>query len=111
MQQKLVEKAYFIFKLTGRTKVRPASSDKWKAPLEYHLPPPPAPLYPGLFIQFAPCKGIRIPESAEILLAESGILGFGIRNTAQGSGIPLRISLRSCPLPIIPLGLSREEVK
>ena len=46
MQQKLVEKAYFIFKLTGRTKVRPASSDKWKAPLEYHLPPPP-PSTPG----------------------------------------------------------------
>ena len=31
-QQKLVEKASFIFKLTGRAKVQPASSDKWKAP-------------------------------------------------------------------------------
>ena len=30
---KLLEKAYFIFKLTGRAMVRPASSDKWKAPL------------------------------------------------------------------------------
>ena len=30
-QQKLLEKASFIFKLTGRAKVRPASSDKWKA--------------------------------------------------------------------------------
>ena len=34
-QQKLLEKAYFIFKLTGRTKVLPASSDKWKAPLVF----------------------------------------------------------------------------
>ena len=34
-QQKLLEKAYFIFKLTGRAKVRPASSDKWKAPLVF----------------------------------------------------------------------------
>ena len=32
-QQKLLKKAYFIFKLTGRAMVRPASSDKWKAPL------------------------------------------------------------------------------
>ena len=32
-QQKLWEKAFnLIFKLTGRAKVRPASSDKWKAP-------------------------------------------------------------------------------
>ena len=30
----------------------------------------------------APCKGIRIPESRNFLLVESGILGFGIRNTA-----------------------------
>ena len=33
--KKLLEKAYFIFKLTGPAMVRPASSDKWKAPLEY----------------------------------------------------------------------------
>ena len=32
-QQKLLEKAYFILKLTGRAMVRPASSDFWKAPL------------------------------------------------------------------------------
>ena len=32
---------------------------------------------------FASCKGIRIPETAEFLLVESEILGFGIRNTAQ----------------------------
>ena len=32
-QQKLLKKAYFIFKLTGRAMVRPSSSDKWKAPL------------------------------------------------------------------------------
>ena len=30
----------------------------------------------------APCKGIRIPESTNFLLVESGILGFGIRNPA-----------------------------
>ena len=30
-QQKFLEKAYFIFKLSGRAVVRPASSDKWKA--------------------------------------------------------------------------------
>ena len=30
--QKLLEKAYFTFKLTGRAMVRPASSDKSKAP-------------------------------------------------------------------------------
>ena len=33
-------------------------------------------------LQFAPCKGIRIPESRNFLLVESGILGFGIRNPA-----------------------------
>ena len=36
-QQKLLEKAYFIFKLTGRAMVRPTSSDKWKAPLVLSL--------------------------------------------------------------------------
>jgi len=30
----------------------------------------------------APCKGIRIPESTNFVLVESGILGFGIRNPA-----------------------------
>ena len=30
------------------------------------------------------CKGIRIPESRKFLPVESGILGFGIRNTAVG---------------------------
>ena len=34
VQQKLLEKAYFIIKPTGRAMVRPASSDKWKAPLD-----------------------------------------------------------------------------
>ena len=37
----------------------------------------------------APCEGMRILESGKILLMESGILGFGIRNTAQGFRIPL----------------------
>ena len=32
----------------------------------------------------APYKGLRILKSGKILLMESGILGFGIRNTAQG---------------------------
>ena len=42
-------------------------------------------------------KKIRIPKYGElILLAEFGILYFGIRNTAQGiqeSGIPLTIGI------------------
>ena len=29
----------------------------------------------------APCEGMRILESGKILVMESGILGFGIRNT------------------------------
>ena len=32
----------------------------------------------------APCKGIRIPESVKFFLVESGNLGFGTQNTAQG---------------------------
>ena len=50
---------------------------------------------PTFRLLFAPCKGIRIPESGKALLVESetresfaweirGILGFGIRNTAHG---------------------------
>ena len=38
----------------------------------------------------APCKGIRIPESRNFLLVESGILGFGIRNPAQGIRNPTK---------------------
>ena len=35
-QQKwLLEKSYFIFKMTGRAMIRPASSDKWKAPFKF----------------------------------------------------------------------------
>ena len=33
---------------------------------------------------FTPCKGIWIPGCRKFLLMESEILGFGIRNTAQG---------------------------
>ena len=33
-------------------------------------------------INIALCKGIRIPESKNFLLVESGILGFGIQNPA-----------------------------
>ena len=39
----------------------------------------------------APCKGIRNPESGKFLLVESGILGFGIRNTAQGIRNPTNV--------------------
>ena len=42
------------------------------------------------------CKGIPIPESRKFWLVESGILDFGIRNTAQGiRGIPLTIEIRN----------------
>ena len=34
-KQKALGKGYFIFELTGPAMVRPASSNKWKAPLEY----------------------------------------------------------------------------
>ena len=34
-KQKLLGKAYFIFKLTGRAMVRPVSSDKWKVALDW----------------------------------------------------------------------------
>ena len=36
-QQSLLEKAYFIAKMSGLAMVRPASSDFWKAPL-VHVP-------------------------------------------------------------------------
>ena len=36
------------------------------------------------FLFVAPYQGIRIPESRKILLIKFEILGFGIRNTAQG---------------------------
>ena len=35
-QQKLLEKAYVIIKLTGPAMVRPDSSDKWTAPLYFN---------------------------------------------------------------------------
>ena len=48
-------------------------------------------------------NGIRIPEPKKFLLeesgirdfflVESGILGFGIQNTAKESGIPLKIGI------------------
>ena len=34
--------------------------------------------------RFTLCKGVRVPESGKFWLVESGILGFGIQNTAQG---------------------------
>ena len=54
---------------------------------------------------FVSCKGIRIPECKkfllvesriwENLLVESGILGFGIRNTAQGIRNPANFGIRN----------------
>ena len=37
-----------------------------------------------------PCEGIRIPESEKVLLMESWIVGFGIRNTVQGIRNPTK---------------------
>ena len=36
-QEKLLEKAFFIVKMTGPAMVLPRSSDLWKAPLEPNL--------------------------------------------------------------------------
>ena len=48
-------------------------------------------LHDGCFgVEFAPCKGIRIPESRNFLLVESGILGFEIRNPALGIRNPTK---------------------
>ena len=58
------------------------------------------------YVQIAPCKAIRIPESRNFLLVESGILGFGIQNPAQGTQNPYtkdwpsRIQLTKDPLQI-----------
>ena len=42
----------------------------------------------------------RFPESGKFLLVKSGILGFGIRNTAQELGIQLTIGIQN-PLSIV----------
>ena len=39
---------------------------------------------------FAPRKGIQIPDSGRLLLVESGILGFAIRNTSQEFRNPIK---------------------
>ena len=39
----------------------------------------------------APCKGIRIPESGKFWPVESGILGLGIQNIAQGIRNPTKL--------------------
>ena len=44
---------------------------------------------------FAPCKANRIPESEKFFIAKSGVLGFGIRNPAQGSEILFAIEIRN----------------
>ena len=45
-------------------------------------------------------KGIRILESGKLLLVESGIVGFGIRNTAQGIRNPTMIVIRRIQVPL-----------
>ena len=45
-------------------------------------------------------KGIRILESGKFLLVESGILGFGIRNIAQGIRNPTKIGIRRIQVPL-----------
>ena len=40
--------------------------------------------FPQSFNYIVPCKEIQNPDSLKFLHVESGILGFGIRNTAQG---------------------------
>ena len=59
-------------------------------------------------LNIAPCKGIRIPESRNFLLVESGILGFGIRNPALGIRNPTKDWNPESKLPKDPLqiGLS-----
>ena len=44
-------------------------------------------------INVAPCKVIRIPESGNFFPVESGLLGFGIWNSAKGSRILLPIGI------------------
>ena len=46
--EKLLEKPYFIFKMTGPAMVRPASSDFWKAPYKILGKCPPTPGTPPL---------------------------------------------------------------
>ena len=45
-------------------------------------------------------KGIRILECGKLLLVESGIVGFGIRNTAQGIRNPTMIVIRRIQVPL-----------
>ena len=47
------------------------------------------------WINVAPCKVIRIPESVNFLFVESGILGFGILNSAKGGRILLPTGIRN----------------
>ena len=47
------------------------------------------------FHNIAPCKGILIPKSEKFLLVESGILVFGIGNTAQLIRVPLTVGNRN----------------
>ena len=51
--------------------------------------------YHFLFLIFAPCKVIRIPESRKFLLVESGILGSGIQNPAFGIQDPAKKGIQN----------------
>ena len=44
---------------------------------------------------FAPCKRIQVSESGKFFIVGFGIFSFGIRNTAQGIQIPLKIRIRN----------------
>ena len=50
-------------------------------------------------------KGIRILESGKLLLVESGIVGFGIRNTALGIRNPTMIGIRRIQVPLSKVGI------
>ena len=44
---------------------------------------------------FASCKRIQVSESGKFFIVEFGIFSFGIRNTAQGIQLPLKIRIRN----------------
>ena len=52
---------------------------------------------------------MRIPECQKFLLVESGILGFGIRNTAQGIKNPSNHWNPESKVPLIKTGIQHME--
>ena len=55
--------------------------------------------------QLTPCKGIRIPQCVKCWPVESEILGFGIRNTAQGIRNPTNDLNRRIQVPLTTAGI------